>query len=122
MRLSEAITQRPFSNGTEGDAWISKWCDYCVHDHALHNGREGDDGGGCDLIFLSMMSDFPCEDFPWPEAWLPEPDDGKFYLPSRMICAQFEACHKDECEGDPGAVERAERVAEVSAYWRGADA
>ena len=27
----------PFSNGTEGDAWMSKWCRFCAHDHDMHD-------------------------------------------------------------------------------------
>jgi hypothetical protein len=99
---------RPFSNGTEGDAWISAWCNHCARDHGLHNG--GDTQPMCDLIGLSMMAD------QWPEGWIPEPDDGKFYLPSRMICTAFAPC--EPCGGDPGAEERAERVAEVTVYWK----
>lgn len=34
--LSEATQSRPFSNGTEGDAWMSVWCELCVHDHGIH--------------------------------------------------------------------------------------
>lgn len=106
--LAEACAGSPFSNGTEGDAWMSKWCEFCVHDHDMHLGN----GPGCSLIFGAML------DEPWPEAWLPEPDDGDFYLPSRMICGQFEPCHEGGCTGDPAPEERAERVAEVTVYWR----
>lgn len=73
---------------------------------------------GCDLILAAMMPDFPSDEFPWPEAWLPEPDDGSFALPSRMICGQFSPCTEGGCTGDPGADERAERVEQVRTYWR----
>lgn len=105
---------RPFSNGTEEHAWLATWCAYCVHDHEIHE----DKGGGCDLFLHgAVLASEP--EWRWPEAWLPEPDDGRFFLPSRMICAQFKACHEGGCTGDPGADERAERVVEVTAYWRG---
>ena len=121
--MSEGILHGPdnpmlvthaFSNGTEGDAWTSKWCDYCAHDHGMHHG-EGN-GPSCDLVLNSMMhkSGQPLN----PEAWVAEPDDGRFFLPSRMICLRFEPCHRDRCTGDPGAADRARRVAEVQAYWR----
>lgn len=103
-----AACHRPFSNGTEGDAWMSKWCSYCTHDHGEHNDTFQ---GCCDIIAIAMA------DGPWPEAWLPEPDDGSFAMPSRMICGAFQPCTSESCTGDPGAGDRAERVAEVTAYW-----
>ena len=116
-RLAKAIQHRPFSNGTEGYTWMGNWCDHCARDHACHD-PGGDHSKGCDLILLAMLPDFPCEDFPWPEAWLPEPDDGKFQLPSRLSCAAFSPCTEGTCEGDPYSEIRAEQVAEVTAYWR----
>lgn len=110
--LSEATSGRPFSNGTEGDAWMDKWCRYCVHDHSMHGPNP--QGPGCMLILNAMC---PPDDFQWPEAWLPEPDDGRFFLPSRMVCGMFTACHDDGCTGDPGADDRADRVNEVTEYW-----
>lgn len=104
----------PFSNGTEAASWESAWCAYCVHDHEMHH--DGGAGPGCELLGMSMLAG--TDEWRWPEAWLPEPDDGQFFLPSRMVCGQFKPCHKDDCNGDPGAADRAERVAEVTAYWR----
>lgn len=114
--LSAACASHPFSNGTEGSAWMGAWCDHCTQDHGMH---AGGDGAGCALVLNSML-DFPTEENPWPEAWLPEPDDGSFSLPSRMVCLQFAPC--EPCGGDPGAKERAQRVDEVSAYWRNSEA
>lgn len=102
----------PFSNGTEGHAWMSKWCEFCVHDHGMHDGVDRPEDG-CDLILQAMLD----HEF-WPEAWLPEPDDGSFFLPSRMICGQFSPCTEGNCTGDPGADERAQRIADVTAYWQ----
>lgn len=104
-----AACKRPFSNGTEGDAWMSAWCSYCVHDHGMH--EHDSCGPGCDLILVAMTDG-------WPEGWIPEPDDGSFSLPSRLVCTRFTACDKEGCDGDPGAEDRAERVAEVTAYWK----
>lgn len=103
----------PFSNGTEQEAWASAWCEFCVHDHEMHEHREG----GCELFLHGAML-AGTEGWQWPEAWLPEPDDGRFFLPSRMICGQFRPCDKGGCNGDDLAALRAERVAEVTAYWR----
>lgn len=107
-RLSEACS-RPFSNGTEGEAWMSRWCSFCVHDHGAHDETYE---SCCSIIGASMTGEV------WPEAWLPEPDDGSFSLPSRMICGQFMPCSLGDCCGDPSPVGRAEQVAEVTAYWK----
>lgn len=108
------IVTRPFSNGTEGDAWMSKWCEYCAHDHGLHNGNG--DQPMCELIGAAMFqrAGEPLN----VEAWIAEPDDGEFHLPSRMICLRFTPCHGDGCNGDPAPVERAQRVQLVQDYWR----
>lgn len=118
-RLAAACEGPAFSNGTEGDAWMSKWCEYCEHDHEMHANATGP---GCSLIGNHMI-----DHHSWPEAWLPEPDDGRGFLPSRMVCLAFKACNlpggiqqEGGCNGDPGADARAERVAEVTAYWNDA--
>ena len=107
------LVTHAFSNGTEGEAWTSTWCEYCVHDHGMH-----DDSHDplCQLVLNSMVAERgePIN----PEAWVAEPDDGQFFLPSRMICLRFTPCYSGDCTGDPGATERAERVADVTAYWR----
>jgi hypothetical protein len=103
----------PFSNGTEQQAWEDKWCAFCVHDHGAHTSFDD----GCQLLLEGAYL-AGTDEWRWPEAWLPEPDDGRFFLPSRMVCGQFEPCRKGDCTGDPGADERAERVAEVTDYWR----
>ena len=106
-RFAEAC-HHPFANGTEFLEWTAKWCRHCAREHGEHP-----DGPGeplCDLLTASLRDD------QWPEGWIPEPDDGRFFLPSRMICTAFTPC--EPCGGDPGAADRAERVAEVIAYWR----
>lgn len=102
--------QHAFSNGTEGEAWMSAWCNHCARDHGMHRGNA--EQPLCDLILQTMLG----SDSTWPEGWLPEPDDGDFYLPSRIVCLAFTPC--EPCGGDPGAEDRAERVAEVTAYWK----
>lgn len=106
------LVRMPFSNGTEGDAWQAKWCEYCAHDHGIH----AEDGPGCELMLNALVADGsePIN----VEAWVAEPDDGQFYLPSRMVCLRFTPCYGDGCHGDPGAADRAQRVADVTAYWR----
>jgi hypothetical protein len=104
------VTSVPFSNGTEGYAWMSRWCDTCTHDHEMHDG----DGPGCELIALAMIDEVDQSS----EAWIAEPDDGTFALPSRMLCTLYQPCTKDGCDGDPWPKDRAEIVGEVMAYWR----
>lgn len=62
---------RPFGNGTEGHAWMDKWCSHCARDHAMHMER-GDDGewhecgdpaDACGLVLTSMCGE-------WPEGWI----------------------------------------------------
>jgi len=107
------LVTHAFSNGTEGHAWTSAWCDYCVYDHGQHMENWSD---GCELVLNSLVheSGQPLN----PEAWVAEPDDGQFFLPSRMICLRFKPCYEDGCEGDPGEQDRALRVDQVQAYWR----
>lgn len=95
--LAAACARPPFSNGTEGEAWMSAWCEYCEHEES------------CDLLLAALLPD----EFPWPEAWLPEPT-GEHHLPSKMVCLAF----SPGPEGDPGAEERAARIEEVQNYWR----
>ncbi|HVL39907.1 MAG TPA: hypothetical protein VM328_11005 [Fimbriimonadaceae bacterium] len=110
-RLAAAQARRPFANGTEAGAWIDKWCNHCVHDHAFRVGS----GPGCELIGNATLVDFPTGDNPWPEAWLPEPDDGTFAMPSRLACRKFQPCKP--CGGDPAGKERARRIDAVATYW-----
>ena len=111
MSLVDAC-RRPFSNGTEGYAWMDAWCDDCAHDHDMHT---PDGEGGCPIIAESFLATY--DEYPgaWPEVWLPEPDDGKHYLPSRLVCLHFEPC--GPCGGDRQPEVRAAVVAEVKAYW-----
>lgn len=113
-RFAEACHMPPFSNGTEGDAWTSKWCSCCANDHGIHLmslGKDEGDAPTCDILMAALVGSEQ-----WPEAWLPEPDDGRFALPSRMVCLAFRPC--EPCGGDPGAESRAERVATVVDYWK----
>lgn len=122
--LADAAKWPVFSNGTEGHAWMSNWCSYCVHDHGMHQGNDNTDEA-CDLILLALLENSSNKPT-WPEAWLPEPDDGKFFMPSRLTCLKFEPCNRglnegspwEPCDGDPHAEVRAEQVAEVIAYWK----
>lgn len=114
MSTFKAMTERvPFANGTEGEAWMGVWCDYCVHDHDMHTGR----GGGCDLILMALAGACDSDSWRWPEAWVPEPPSLGHNLPALMLCGQFEPCQRGDCEGDPHAEVRVEVTARVKAAW-----
>jgi len=104
----------PFSNGTEAEAWMSRWCSYCVHDHGLHDDAAQDETDTmCRLIADAMLGG---PEWRWPEAWTPEPP-GMYGLLSYMLCGSFKPCAKDACTGDPAPTERAERVTMVQLAW-----
>ena len=108
----------PFSNGTERYAWTSAWCDHCEHDHSItHDEDDVEPYRSCDLLLGMDLADYG--KFAWPEAWVPEPTDGRFELPSRMVCLKFKPCHVGDCDGDPYVETRVSVRAEVEAYWKG---
>lgn len=104
------VTHPVFSNGEESMTWEAAWCEYCVHDHTMsHDPNLSEDG--CEVIVWLLVRG---EGMPDPECLV----DGRGAGPNRMICARFEPCTEGDCIGDPEAEVRAERVAEVTAYWR----
>lgn len=50
----------PFSNGTEGEAWMDQWCNHCLHDQA-----PPEDSGGCPLLLVALLGNTPAE-------WVPD--------------------------------------------------
>lgn len=48
----------PFSNGTEGYAWMENWCGRCIHDAPT---RRDDWANGCPLILLALTGRTPAE-------------------------------------------------------------
>lgn len=86
-----------FSNGTEGEAWMSRWCDVCDNDHGSDSEvRCGD----CDRIWMSET----------PECVILEPE-GEFHMPPAHICTRFAA----RPDGDPYSIARVQIVARVKA-------
>lgn len=49
------------SNGSEGEWFMSKFCDRCVYD------RRDDDDGGCNIILRTMIHDV--DDAEYPKEW-----------------------------------------------------
>lgn len=44
----------PFSNSTEGDAWMQRWCGTCVHDDMERGGNVG-----CPLALIGLVGATP---------------------------------------------------------------
>ena len=68
---------RPFSNGTEGEAWMAVWCDTCTKDAPARDGRYEE---GCPLIVTAMVGETP-------EQWT---EDRMFTLGHQYTCADYE--------------------------------
>lgn len=66
----------PFSNSTEGYAWIENWCDRCIHDKPAREDRYED---ACQILTLSLIGKTPGE-------WLRQ--DG-FRLGDQYHCIEF---------------------------------
>lgn len=75
----------PFSNGTEGYAWMANNCQRCVHDKPARN---DDYENGCPLILVAYLGKTPGE---WMEA-------NPYGLGDRYTCLYF----RDENDGGPG--------------------
>lgn len=63
----------PFSNGTEGDAWTSRWCSRCVKDDG--------DTVFCELLTTALLGQTPAE-------WVP---DQPLRLGYQYTCTDFES-------------------------------
>lgn len=76
----------PFSNGTEGYAWLDNWCDQCKHDRGARQGRDE----GCPLVLVSLMHRTPVE-------WIDQTANGH-RLGDTYHCTEF--APDDEGGGD----------------------
>ncbi len=76
----------PFSNSTEGDAWMGNNCERCVIDKPAREGRPQD---GCPLILVAYSGKTPAE-------WI---EKEGFRLGDQYTCIYF----RDE--DDPGSGE-----------------
>ncbi len=82
------------SNGTEGEAFYSRWCAHCVRDR---RGRE-EEADGCDILNRTLL--LRPNDPDYPKEWR---DDG----PSGPRCTAFLSPEEDPWEPlDPAAVIR----------------
>lgn len=82
-----------FSNGTEGEMWMSLWCYRCVHDHNFH----GDTGSQTDPC-LHQLNLYLHESDP---VFLATNDDPRAVV-DRWTCIEFSRCPCDNGPDDPG--------------------
>lgn len=82
---TEAREGSPFSNGTEGEMWMSRWCERCSNDPV---DPEEQATNGCPLILIALEAHTPAE-------WLPQP----FESPDRYHCIEYRS--PDDGPGEP---------------------
>lgn len=87
---ASAIDQSPFSNGTEGYAWMAQWC-YRCHQPAEVAWRRYEEGkrktapkgGGCPLLACALSGKTPVE---WIDTW---DGRGPYPIDDRYHCIEF---------------------------------
>jgi hypothetical protein len=86
----------PFANSTEGETWMSNWCDRCLVDAPYRNGISPT---GCPLIVTALIGQTPAE-------WINGPRDehGRYSITDQYHCVNFRA------PGDGGAEPRPKRT------------
>ena len=85
---------RLFANGTEGDAWMTVWCNECANDA----------DGTCPIVNRLL---FEPDEVP-PE--IIEQPDGEYHLPPLHLCTAY----TPGADGDPHAERRANVIAYVT--------
>ncbi|HEX2551560.1 MAG TPA: hypothetical protein VHK64_08195, partial [Nocardioidaceae bacterium] len=101
MRTEEQIQAdardgSPFSNGTEGYAWMENWCGECVH-----NDEETETY--CPILSVALLGQTPAEwvEQPWQQiAGRPEGELAPT-LGGQYVCTEFER-RRDDDGDDPG--------------------
>jgi hypothetical protein len=88
LPMGTPIEKQPFSNGTEGYAWIENWCDRCLHDKPAREDRYED---ACQILAISLLGQTPAE-------WIRQPG---FVLGDTYHCIDF----RDEDDGPPPPTE-----------------
>jgi hypothetical protein len=67
--LDRAADRMAFSNGTEGDAWMARWCYRCVHEE------------DCPLLLVALLGKTPAS---WQE-------QDRMSLGNQYRCIEFRA-------------------------------
>lgn len=89
--MLSGMVKYPFSNGTEGYAWMDVWCDECANDHTMHG--PDSDGPGCPIMAKSLLHE-PIEE--WDEY---TNEKGDFFMPPAIVCREFKQCEKPHPHG-----------------------
>jgi hypothetical protein len=86
---------RPFSNGTEGYAWMGNWCDECVH-----NDEETEKY--CPILTVALLSKTPAEWVEQPWGQIEGRPEGELAptLGGQYVCTEFER-RRDDGDDDP---------------------
>lgn len=74
---SSATPTAPFSNSTDGYAWIDQWCNRCIHDD------KGPDDG-CEILLVGLCGKTPAE-------WLP---GDRLTLGNAYRCTEFKKARR----------------------------
>lgn len=82
---ADATPERAFSNGTEGYAWMDRWCYECVHnDEATEK--------WCPILTVALLGKTPVEWVEQPWRQIPGRPEGETApeLGGRYVCTEFE--------------------------------
>lgn len=93
---ADATEARPFSNGSEGHAWTSNWCDECVH-----NDEETE--LWCPILSVALLGSTPKEwvEQPWKQvSGRPEGHTAP-ELGGKYECTEFKRRPNDDGDDDP---------------------
>ncbi|HLU99158.1 MAG TPA: hypothetical protein VKZ89_20175 [Thermobifida alba] len=90
--MARSRDRTPFSNGTEGAAWMAAWCHRCVHDADARDMN----GPGCPLVFVAIQGRTPAE---WDDG--PRDENGLYGLADQYQCTYFRDEDGPDGGGDP---------------------
>ena len=71
--MTQPLDRSPFSNSTDGHAWMSRWCENCAKDDDATDAY-------CPLLTVALCGSTPRE-------WIP---DQPLRLGYQYICTEFE--------------------------------
>lgn len=87
--MAAAVDQRPFSNGTEGYAWMDNWCFRCVHD-------DEEAEKYCPILTVGYLGKTPAE---WVEQ--DRGPSGLMTLGETYTCVEFDERREGDDEEEP---------------------
>lgn len=86
----ESVDESPFSNSTDGDAWIHTNCGTCIHDKEQRADKVT--GPGCPLLLIALCGRTPAQ-------WFigPRDETGGYRLADKYRCIEYR--HEDDGPG-----------------------